>query len=228
MIAGKAIEDQIFFALLSLELASLDLNNANFLSYYLKMVILINHNFIQGNNVASSTDLRFNPSSEYYVRSVAYYIKFIITIPHVSLITVPNSIIIGNTLPTKIYVSNLGNLLLNISIDSTNSFSPVSLVTNETFVERELVFESNVQAGYQKLQFNISISKTLIQQLYINTNLTPNVRIPNGLVYLIGAGILAGLVIFIRRPPEFIKNYVHDLKIERQPITESEERNEHR
>ena len=222
IILSKSIEDQIFFDELSLELASLNPNNNNYLAYYLKMSILIKHNFIQNNNVASSTDYRFNPSSEYYARSAAYYIDFQVNTPHISAIIVPESIIVGSKLPTKIYLSNTANIKLNISISADNHFTPVSLLANTSLIDHEFVFQSSVESGSQQLNFNVSISKTLIQQLTISTNLTPNVRIPNGLIYLAGAGILAGLVVLVRRPPEFLKKYFQELRID-NPSTESNE-----
>lgn len=224
MVLSKTLEDQVFFAELSLELASLKPNDPNYLAYYLKMYVLIKHNFIQNYNVASSTDYRFNPSSEYYVRSTAYYIDFLITSPHISAISMPDSIIVGSKLPTKIYISNNANTILNVSIKSSNSFTPVSFLANKSVVEQDLTFENSVSSGSQKLQFNLTISKTLIQQVSIETKLNPNVRIPNGLIYLVGAGILAGLVVLVRRPPEFIKKYIQELR-EQQSSNETEQQN---
>ncbi len=213
-ILSKSIEDQIFFDELSLELSSLKPNDTNYLAYYLKMYVLIKHNFIKGNSIASSTDYRFNPSSEYYVRSAAYYINFLVNSPHISTIKMPNSIIVGSKLPTKIFISNNANVVLNVSIASSSSFNPVSFHANQSLIEKDLAFENSAQSGSQKLNFNLTISKTLIQQLSISTSLSPNVRIPNGLIYLVGAGILAGLVILVRRPPEFIKSYIQELRAE--------------
>ena len=63
-ITGRSIEDQIFYALLSLRIASIETTNNSYISDYLTLSTLINKNFVKNNLVASSTDLYFNPSSE--------------------------------------------------------------------------------------------------------------------------------------------------------------------
>ena len=226
---SKTVEDQIWFADLSLQLATLNPINSTYIAYYLKMFVLIKHNFIQNNNIASSTDYRFNPSSEFYCRSATYYVDFLINSPHISAISVSKSIIIGSKLPVKIYLSSFRNLGTNISVSSSNHFNPISLRVNSSVIETNFGYQNSVQSGSQKLEFNMTISQSLVQQLYIETYLKPNVRIPNGVIYLIGAGILASMVVLVRRPPEFIKKYIQEIKFDRQSsevLEPSTERNE--
>ena len=221
-ITSKSIEDQIFYTELSLRLASLNPAQTIYMDDYLRTAVLINHNFIQGVNIASSTDPKFNPSSEYYTRSAAYYVNLLVGLPHISAIFVSKSIIIGEKLPLKIYISNMENIKLNISLVSSNYFSAMSLTPNSSSINLDLTLNNDVQTGNENIYFNLSISRTLIQQLSISTNLNPNVRIPNGLIYLLGAAVLATIVVIVRRPPEFIKKYIQEIKAESNSSTGSQ------
>jgi hypothetical protein len=224
-IAGKSLEDQIFYSLLSLKLSSQDQSNNDYLSYFLKMNKLIKYNFVKNNNIASSTDLRFNPSTEYYVRSSAYYINYLIEEPHVSSISLPNTITIGEKLPVKIFIRNSESISMNISISGNVYLIPKSITTTTNTEEIELSFQNTVQSGSQNINFNITISKTSIQQFSSYVTLNPNVRIPNGLIYLVGAGLLAGIVVLVRRPPEIIREFIKDLNPDRieNTVNENEE-----
>ena len=226
VISGKAIEDQIFFAQLSLKLASIVPINSDYLAYYLKLSTLINYNYIKNNLVASSTDLRFNPSSEYYVQSASYYIDFLVNSPHISTITYSNSIIIGSKLPVQIFMVNYNNVPMNISISADNYFDPTYVISNSSSVAKDLEFTTDIQSGLRNIYIEISISNAVIQKFTLSVNFTPNVRIPNGLLYLIGAGILAGIVVLVRRPPEFLKKYIQELKKEQSstPVNDPETR----
>lgn len=218
-IAGKSIDDQIYFALLSLRLSSLVSSNTNYMAYYLTMSTLIKKNFVNSNRVASSTDLRFNPSSEYYVQSAADYINFLVQIPHVSVLITPKSVIIGSEVPVTIFISNINNIPLNISITSDNYLNPASSITNASSFETSLKFNNDVTTGSQNIYFVVSILKTNIQSITAYVTFSPNVRIPNGLIYLLGAGILAGLVVLVRRPPAFLKKYIDELREERTEVS---------
>lgn len=222
IIAGKSIDDQLNFALLSLRLSSLVPSNVNYMAYYLTMATLIKKNFVIGYRVASSTDLRFNPSSEYYVQSVADYINFLVQIPHVSVLITPKSVIIGSDVPVTMFISNINNISLNISITSQSYLNPVNTLTNASSFKTNLKFNSDVVTGSQNINFDISILKTNIQSISANVTFNPNVRIPNGLIYLLGAGILAGLVVLVRRPPAFLKKYIDELKEERRETITAE------
>lgn len=212
IIAGKSIEDQIFFSLLSLQLASLEPSNVTYLAYFLQSSTLIFYNFVKGTNIASSTDIRFNPSSEYFLRSATYYIDFLSQIPHISAIFYPSSIIIGSKLSLNIFINNYMSLPLNISITADNYLNPVNTLSSSNNIQKDIEFNRDIQSGTQNIYLKLYLSKTLTQTLTLNINFTPNVRIPNGLIYLAGAGILAVIIFIVRRPPEFLKKYIQDLK----------------
>ena len=137
-----------------------------------------------------------------------------VNVPHISSIVGPTSVIIGSKVPVKIFISNSFSIPLNISIASSNYLDPVSTLSESNHVETELEFTPDITTGVQIIDFNVTILKTRVQNLSIDINFTPNVRIPNGLIYLIGAGILAGMVVIVRRPPEFLKRYIDELRAE--------------
>lgn len=213
-IAGKSIEDQIFFSLLSLRLAHYSPSNNSYMTSYLTVSNLITLNFINGYQVASSTDLRFNPSPEHYIRSAAYYVEFLVLTPHISAVFIPQFVVIGSKVPLKVFFNNPLNTTLNISISSGEYLETYTELSNSSSLATDLTFTNDVPNGYQDLTFSLAISKTPIQSLKGSFDFTPNVRIPNGLIYLVGAGILAGLVVLVRRPPEILKKYLDELREE--------------
>ena len=215
IIAGKTLEDQVLFALLSEQLIPYETyvnGTEHFLDYYIHTNQILKLRFVSGTTVWSSADRRLYHSNETFLQSTGLYQYYLNQVPHIIDVTSPESVIIGTDIPVNVDIYNSG-LSLNLTITGGSSFEKITQITNLSQVNYNLHFLDTVQSGNYPLDFTLYLAGNVLGTIEININLTPNVRIPSGLLYLGGAGILAVVVLVIRRPPERLKKIIAELNI---------------
>jgi hypothetical protein len=103
---------------------------------------------------------------------------------------------------------------LNITLESSSVFHNTSHLVNESIINVNARFNSDIAPGKYIIQISLALKNTIFQTFEIIIDMKANVRIPSGLIYLLGAGILAGVFILVRRPPEWLQKRLKEWNLD--------------
>ena len=217
VIAGKALEDQVLFGLLSARLMPYETTQQDrYTDFYLQTdaIIKLRYQSVSGNQFWTSADRRLNPSFDLFARPAAYAGLYLQETPHIIGVEISESAVIGSKVPIIIYIKTLSNVPLNITVQNESGFNQVSVIANESITVLEIQSDSNTFPGQRSLSISLSLKKTEFQLFEFTIDLLTNVRVPSELIYLVGAGILAGAILLVRRPPEWLQKRINEFNLQ--------------
>lgn len=228
IIAGKALEDQVLFGLLSARLMPYESDPEDqFTNFYLELDKIINLRYRSNTAFWASADRRLNPSNELFARPTAFAGYYLQETPHIIAIEYPDSVIIGAEIPLTIYTKMISGIALNLTLTSSSSFTKQSYLVNTSVSSIIVKFDSDIQPAQRQIHLSLSLSKTEFQTFDLQISLIANVRVPTELIYLVGAGILAGALLLLRRPPEWLNKRLRELNLTQiNSSTESKDEDE--
>ena len=230
IIAGKALEDQVLFGLLSARLMPYESDPEDqFTNFYLELDKIINLRYRSNTAFWASADRRLNPSNELFARPTAFAGYYLQETPHIIAIEYPDSVIIGAEIPLTIYTKMISGIALNLTLTSSSSseFTQQSYLINTSIFTITVKFDSDIQPAQRQIHLSLSLRKTEFQTFDLPVSLKANVRVPTELIYLVGAGILAGALLLLRRPPEWLNKRLRELNLTQiNSSTESKDEDE--
>lgn len=214
IIAGKSLEDQVYFSLLSVRLGAYGGLADGYLDYFLQTDKIIKLRFKENTYIFASADRKLYTSNELYIRAAAFAHYYFLETPHLVGVGTPREAIVGQAVKTEVYVRTIPNVPLNITFTSDVDFEQKSiLVNNSSTIRLDLQFGNNIKAGYHDILGTVLLRKVKIQDITLEVNMKANVRIPSGLLYLVGAAVLAGVIIVVRYPPNWLKERLNELNL---------------
>lgn len=219
VIAGKGLEDQIQFALLSLNLWEVDNDNPQYLDKFLETnkfikVYLINPNT---GRFYSSVDRFGRPSDANQAISNFWGWYYLVNSPRIISLELKSDLILGIEPKIEMNLFSPINQEFELKvIPSTNKiFKPkIQNVTIDGFtrVSISVPYADNPQSGGEILTSSLILENYSLDTFYWNFIIDENTRIPNGFLYIFGAGLLILAIIILRRPPVWLKERASSLQ----------------
>ncbi|MHA1990799.1 MAG: hypothetical protein ACW98A_07520 [Candidatus Hodarchaeales archaeon] len=224
--AGKGLEDQIQYSLLSLHLWGADKTNLRYLDRYLETDSFIKNYLYddKSGRFFSSVDRFGTATSEFEAISSIWGWYYLINTPRIVSIEYDNNPTIGldTEIKFKIYSPIIQEYDLTIEPSDDTIFKSHSeslMVDGLTEKVINLPYVENPQASSIELQAELKLQNTSISEIDWFLDILPNTRIPSGFLYLIGAGILFFAIVIVRRPPEWLKIRVSSVQGKYQDLT---------
>lgn len=140
--------------------------------------------------------------------------------------SISSEISIGDKIEIDLYLNNKENLNYSIFIngDEVESYNQTS---TDSHLSLLLNLKSNAEIGYSDIDITIKVLSGTIDQDSVQIRIGSDRRLPQGLVYLIALGLLAGIVVVVRYPPKNIGEILTRLStisaVEEEADTQTEE-----
>ncbi|OLS22659.1 MAG: hypothetical protein HeimC3_29330 [Candidatus Heimdallarchaeota archaeon LC_3] len=220
IIAGKGLEDQVQYALLSLFLWGIDETNPRYLDKYLETDAFIKEYLFEENSgrFYGSTDRFGKPSPFGQAISNIWGWNYFLNSPQIVSVTYNDQPTIG--LDTEVTFQIFSPVLLEFDLEIEplsnkifKSYSEKITVNGLTKVVVNLPYVENPQASYNELYARLRLQNTTIASINWFVDILPNTRIPSGFIYLVGAGVVFLIFIIIRKPPEWLKSQVKSVQV---------------
>ncbi len=121
--------------------------------------------------------------------------------------SVRSEVSIGEQVKLDLYLQNSANLNYSIFITG-DEIVPFNQTSSDSSLSLLLNLKSNAEIGYSEIDVSIKLLSGEIDQSSFQIKIGSDRRLPQGLVYIIALGLLAGIVVVVRYPPKNLGEFL--------------------